>query len=83
MSATTLSPARIDLAWTAAADDWGIASYRAHLDGVLLTTTAAVAYIDTSAYPATSYCYTVTAVDTSGNASPPSNRICAATPADT
>jgi len=80
--ATVVSPARVDLAWTAASDDWGVAAYRVHRDGVLLGSAPGLAYSDTSANAAATYCYTVTAVDTGGNASPPSPRVCAATPAD-
>jgi chitodextrinase len=80
--AVVISPTRIDLAWTAADDDWGVNEYRLLRDNVLLATVAATAYSDASVVPATGYCYTVTAVDVVGQSSPPSTAACAATPAD-
>jgi hypothetical protein len=82
VSATAGSPARIDLAWTAATDDWGIARYRIDRDSALLATVNGLGYTDTSVNPATTYCYTVTAIDSGGNASPPSAPSCATTPVD-
>ena len=82
VSATAVSPARIDLAWSAASDDWGIASYRINRDGALLATVAGLSHADTTVNPATTYCYTVTAIDTGGNESPPSAPACAVTPGD-
>jgi hypothetical protein len=82
LSATVVSPARIDLAWNAAADDWGIASYRIDRDGAQLASVAGLAYVDASLNPATAYCYTVTAIDTGGNASPASAMACATTASD-
>lgn len=82
VSATVVSPARIDLAWTAASDDWGIARYRIDRDSALLANVTGFGYTDASVNPATIYCYTVTAIDSSGNASPPSTPACTTTPAD-
>lgn len=82
VSATAISPAQIDLAWNAAADDWGIREYRVHRDGALLATATGTAYGDTSVIPGTNYCYTVTAVDIVGQVSAASGAACAATPAD-
>lgn len=82
LTATVVSPARIDLAWAAAADDWGIANYRIQRDGVLLATVTTINHSDGAANPSTTHCYTVTATDTGGNASPPSASVCATTPAD-
>lgn len=80
--ATAVTPARIDLAWTAAVDDWGIAQYRVNRDGNAPVTVTATQWSDTSVVPAHRYCYTVTAIDTGGNASPPSAAACGTTPAD-
>jgi len=82
LTATAMSPARIDLAWASAADDWGVASYRIQRDGALLATVAAITYSDVAANPSTSHCYTVTAIDNGGNASPSSASVCATTPGD-
>lgn len=83
VSATAVSPARIDLAWSAATDDWGISSYRIDRDGVQLAAATGLGYVDASVNPAISYCYTVTAIDSGGNASIPSTpAACATTPAD-
>ena len=83
LTVTVVSPARIDLTWTAASDDWGISGYRITRDGAPLTTVAATAYRDGTASPAGTHCYTITALDTGGNASAPSAQACATTPADT
>jgi len=83
VSATALSTVRIDLAWTAATDDWGPPGYRISRNGVTLGTTTDSTYSDVSANPGTTYCYTVTAVDSGGNTSPPSPSVCATTLADT
>jgi hypothetical protein len=83
LTAVVMSPARIDLSWEPAADDWGIAGYRVHRDGALLATVTTVAYSDGAASPSTRHCYSVTAIDNGGNASPASTSVCATTSADT
>ena len=83
LTATAMSPVRIDLSWASAADDWGIASYRIQRDGAVLANATTTAYSDGAANPSTRHCYTVTAIDIRGNASPPSASACATTPADT
>jgi hypothetical protein len=83
LSAHVRSPVRIDLAWTAATDDWGLTPYRIERDGVLVGTAGGVTYSDVSANPSTRYCYVIVAVDTGGNLSPPTSGVCATTTADT
>ena len=66
------APARIELTWTAATDNVGVAGYEVIRDGVLLGATAATAYTDTAVASATTYAYSVVAVDAAGNRSPAS-----------
>lgn len=81
-TATVVSPARVDLAWTAAKDDWGIARYRIDRDSTELASVTGLGHVDASLNPATTYCYAVTAIDTGGNASPTSAPVCVTTPVD-
>jgi hypothetical protein len=83
LAASASTPARIELTWAAAVDDWGVARYRVTRDGTLLSTVPGTTYVDSSPNPSTTYCYTVTAIDTGDNASPPSAPACATTAADT
>ena len=81
--ATAVSPARIDLSWTASSDDLAVTGYRIRVDGV---DTAVVAATATSApienlWPATTYCLEVIALD-KWDESAPSTEVRATTPPD-
>jgi fibronectin type 3 domain-containing protein len=67
------APHTVGLSWAAATDDVGVTSYRVLRNGaVILTGVTGTSASDTNAADATSYTYTVTAVDAAGNVSAPS-----------
>ncbi len=66
---TTLTDTTVTLSWTAASDNVGVTGYRIYRDGSLLLTTSALFFSDSGLQPATSYLYSVTALDASGNES--------------
>lgn len=64
------SPTKINLTWTASSDNVGVAGYKIFRGGTLLTTVPdASGYSDTSVVGNTTYSYTVSAYDASGNES--------------
>ncbi len=77
LTAVAVGISEVDLAWAAATDDVGVASYLVYRDGTLLASvdTGSVLvngrlhYVDTSAQASTRYSYRVVAVDTAGNLS--------------
>jgi glucose/arabinose dehydrogenase/chitodextrinase len=81
--ATPRSVTRIDLTWTAATDNVGVTGYQILRNGIAAGTSATSTFSDTGLVPATSYAYTVVALDAAGNASPPSTAVSATTLADT
>ena len=68
-AATAGSSTQVNLTWTASTDDVGVTGYGIYRNGTLLTTSPTTSYQDTTAQPATSYTYTVDAVDGAGNRS--------------
>lgn len=68
--AVAASSGQVDLGWTASTDNSGVvARYNVFRDGVNVGMSSAPAYSDADLKPATSYRYTVTAVDPAGNES--------------
>jgi chitodextrinase len=61
------NPGRIDLAWSASTDNIGVASYEITRDGVVVATTTAPSYSDTAVRSATTYAYSVVALDAARN----------------
>ncbi len=81
LSATAVSDSQIDLDWDDNTED-DLAYYNVYRDGSQIATDVTVSeYSDTGLAASTTYCYTVTAVDTSGNESSHSNEACATTEA--
>jgi chitodextrinase len=76
-----VSSSRIDLSWNPSTDGdgSGVAGYRVYRDGVETGTSTSTVYSDTGLFPATAYCYTVTAYDTEGNESTAGIQACTAT----
>jgi fibronectin type 3 domain-containing protein len=74
LAVVTASSSQLDLSWDATADNGGgtIAYYEIYRDTVLIDTTVATSYSDTSLTTGTTYTYSVVAVDDSGNAGPAS-----------
>jgi fibronectin type 3 domain-containing protein len=74
VTATAVGSNRVDVGFTGSTDDVGVAGYTVLRDGSAVATLApsARSYSDTAVMPSTTYAYTVTAFDASGNASSPS-----------
>jgi glucose/arabinose dehydrogenase/chitodextrinase len=88
LTATSGSPTRIDLSWTASTDNVGVAGYRVErCQGTSCTnfaevgTPTATSYTDTGVAPSATYRFRVRAVDAAGNLSTYSNIATATTPA--
>lgn len=71
----------IDLSWTAASDNVSVASYDVYIDNVFSFNTGNTSTIATvtGLTPDTNYCFTLKAVDTTGNPSEFSNQACETT----
>jgi chitodextrinase len=75
LTATAASASEIDLSWAAATDTVGVAGYKVFRDGgttPIGTVTSGTTFADTGLAPSSTHSYTVVAVDTAGNQSPPS-----------
>lgn len=87
VSATAISSSKINLLWGAAADNVGVTAYRVYRNGSttpLATVNAPnLSYSDSTVAAATTYTYTITALDAAGNESPHSATVTASTPAAT
>jgi chitodextrinase len=80
LSAAAVSPTQVNLSWSAATDNVGVAGYGVYRDGVLIATVPTTAYSDTAASPSTTYSYTVDAFDAANNRSAPSAPAIVTTP---
>lgn len=69
LNATAVSQNQVNLSWSAATDNIGVAGYRIYRDGVERTTTTATTLQDTGLTAGTTYAYTVRAYDAAGNQS--------------
>jgi hypothetical protein len=83
VTATATSPFSVQLGWTAATDDVGVAGYDVFRDGSQLASLAADAtsYTDSALLADQNYSYTVRARDVSGNMSALSQPVSVTTPA--
>ena len=61
------SSTQVTLTWGAATDNIGVTGYHVYRDGVLISTTTGLTYVDLGLNPSTSYAYTVQALDDAGN----------------
>jgi len=77
LSATAVSSSQINLSWSASTDDVGVAGYKVYRDGVQVGTSSTTSYSDTGLSPNTTYCYTVSAYDATGDESGQSSAVCA------
>jgi len=66
---TAVTDTTVSLSWTAASDNVVVTGYRIYRDSILLLTSSALMFSDSGLQSATSYVYTVTALDASGNES--------------
>ncbi|GAA5198505.1 hypothetical protein GCM10023322_72080 [Rugosimonospora acidiphila] len=62
----------VALSWSPSTDNVGVTGYRVYRGGTLVGSPTGTTFTDTGLTAATSYTYTVAAVDAAGNASPPS-----------
>ncbi len=81
--ASAVAPNNVQLSWGASSDNVGVTGYRVYRDGAKIADVTSRLYTDQSTQPATTYVYTVTAVDTAGNESAPSAARSVKTPGDT
>jgi chitodextrinase len=82
LTATAVSPTRVDLSWGASTDNVGVTGYEIFRNGSLHTSVGAVtSYSDTTVSSSTSYSYQVRAKDAAGNLSGFSNTAAVTTPA--
>lgn len=81
LTATVISAAQINLAWTASTDNVGMAGYQVFRNGSQIGTPVIPVYFDTGLQAGTSYAYTVVAYDAAGNTSASSPSVSATTPA--
>jgi hypothetical protein len=65
-----ISGTTVALQWTAASDDFGVASYAVARDGAQVGTTGTIAFTDSGLAPGATVAYSVTAIDTAGNVGP-------------
>jgi hypothetical protein len=75
LSAVAESPTTINLAWSAATDNVGVASYRISRDGAVVATVSPSSrfFADGGRSGGATYGYTVVAIDAAGNAGPPAS----------
>jgi hypothetical protein len=74
-------PLRVDLTWAAAADDSSSVGYRVYRDGAHVGSTATTTWTNVAVAPATTYTYTVRALDSAGNLGDASVQTTVTTPA--
>jgi chitodextrinase len=60
---------RVELTWTPATDDVGVAAYDVYRDGTLIASISATTYTDAAVVQGATYAYSVRARDAAGNAS--------------
>ena len=72
LTATATGSAQVDLSWGASTDNVGVTGYRVYRDQAQVGSTDASqrTYTDTTAHPATTYTYEVSATDAAGRESP-------------
>lgn len=75
LTVTGKTSTSVSLAWTASADNVGVAGYDVYRDGALAGTTASTAYTASGLAPGTTYVFTVKARDAAGNVSADSNAL--------
>lgn len=72
---TSVSHTALNIAWTASTASAGIKQYNIYRNGTLLTNTTYLTYTDSNLSPSTSYVYSISAEDTSGNKSAQSDAL--------
>jgi fibronectin type 3 domain-containing protein len=67
LTATVITPTRVDLSWTASTDNVGVAGYTVYRNGTVLANVGSTSFSDLSATANTTYTYRVDAFDAAGN----------------
>jgi len=80
LSAVAVSSTQITLSWNASTDNVGVTGYRIYRNGSPVGNSSSTSYTDSGLISATTYTYTVAALDAAGNVSPLSNSAAATTP---
>ncbi len=84
LATTAVLSNRVELSWTASADNIGVVSYRVRRDAVTLSASiTGTSYSDGSVVPSAMYTYSVSAADAAGNRSAESSAIMVTTPPST
>ncbi len=75
---------KVDIGWTAASDNIGIASYKVYRDNLLIATLtgSSLTYSDPSTQAIKTYLYGIEALDAAGNKSPSQKTILVSTPSN-
>lgn len=81
LTATVVSASEIDLSWTAATDNVGVAGYKIISNGTFIATAVGTTYKSTGLTASTAYTFMVAAYDASGNVGPQSTSASATTQA--
>lgn len=68
---SNVTPNSLTVTWTASTDNVGVTGYRVSRNGSLIATVTGLSYNDSSLAPATTYDYSVVAIDSAGNVSTP------------
>src|SRR5262249_6413017 len=80
LTANVISGTEVDLSWTASTSPIGVAGYTVIRNSAAIGTSPDPTYNDTTASAGSTYTYTVTAFDSQGNVSGPSNAVTVTTP---
>ena len=81
LAAGTVTATQVPLTWSASSDDQGVAGYRVLRGATQVGESGGTSFTDSSVSPATTYTYTVKAVDAGGNVSQASEPVTVTTPA--
>jgi RTX calcium-binding nonapeptide repeat (4 copies) len=74
-------PLRVEVTWSASSDDLSSTGYRVYRNGAHVGTTSATSWTNLAVAPATTYTYTVRALDSAGNLGDASTAVAVTTPA--
>jgi GH25 family lysozyme M1 (1,4-beta-N-acetylmuramidase)/chitodextrinase len=83
VAATAVSATQVNISWTASTDNFAVSGYKIYRGGTQIGTSATTTYSDTTCTGCTTYSYTVSAYDTSGNNSAQSSAAVVTTPQNT
>ena len=81
LAATPVSTSQINLSWIASTDNVGVTGYKVFRGGAQIATSATTTYQDKSLAAATTFTYSVAAIDAAGNTSAQSSSVSASTSA--